>query len=96
MDSLFKLFQEMKEKELSQSDLDAVLASLTVPVGSPVSILHTCYSGTVVAYNTRRWGFYPAARYPYMVRIDHVSDLKFSQAKGKVFEYSADQVIPIQ
>jgi hypothetical protein len=85
-----------KPGEAEQLAVLLQLARERYPVGTPVKVLWTQYTGVVYGHNERLGGFYPGVRYPIYVRITATGNPKFEEAVGKVYEYGMDQMEVIQ
>lgn len=97
-ESVLNLVKALGPKPGEAEQLAALLqiARERYPVGAPVKVLWTSYTGVVHGHNERLGGFYPGVRYPIYVRITACEDEKFQKAVGSVFEYGMDQMEAIQ
>lgn len=97
-ESVLRLVKELGPQPGEEAQLNALLqlARERYPVGTPVKVLWTSYTGVVHGHNERLGGFYPGVRYPVYVRITSTEDPKFAEAVGRVFEYGLDQMEVVQ
>lgn len=94
MNSLLRLYKEMKQDMSTKEELEVALADaeISFPIGCKVAVLGTGYLAEVVDYNRRLGGFYPGVRYPVIVKIFRSKDRKFRKVVGMKFEYSTGQL----
>ena len=91
---ILTLVKNLGPKPGEAAQLEALLqiARERYPIGAPVKVLYTTYTGVVHGHNERLGGFYPGIRYPVYVQITACDDPKFERAIGDVFEYGIDQL----
>ena len=82
----------LKPGEAAQLEALLQIARERYPIGAPVKVLYTTYTGVVHGHNERLGGFYPGIRYPVYVQITACDDPKFERAVGDVFEYGIGQL----
>lgn len=93
-ENLLALYKEMQPEPNEKAELEKLLVKVreSHPIGMFVNVNLTGHIGFVTSYNERLGGFYPGVRYPVNVDIVY-SDL--DKAVGCTFEYSADQLLPV-